>query len=37
MEALIEELPRLRRRFATAPSIDSFMLRGPRRLDLEWL
>ncbi|MEE8164803.1 MAG: cytochrome P450 [Myxococcota bacterium] len=37
IEALLEELPRLRRRSESRESIDSFMLRGPRRLDLEWI
>ncbi len=37
IEALLDELPRLRRSSARFLSIDSFMLRGPRRLDLEWV
>ena len=37
IEALLDELPRLRRTSATRESIDSFMLRGPRRLELEWV
>ena len=35
--ALLDELPRLRRSSSAVESIDSFMLRGPRRLDLEWI
>jgi cytochrome P450 len=35
LEALLEELPRLRRADAPAEPVDSFMLRGPRHLPLE--
>ena len=37
IEGLLDELPRLRRRSAARESIDSFMLRGLQRLDLEWI
>ena len=35
MEALLEELPRLRRADTPVEPVDSFMLRGPRHLPLE--
>ncbi len=37
LEELLDELPKLRRGSARFEIVDLFMLRGPRRLDLEWI
>lgn len=36
LDALLDDLPRLRRRQASVEYVDSFLIRGPGRLDLEW-
>ncbi len=36
IEALLDELPRLRQSSARVENVDSYMIRGPRRLELEW-
>ena len=37
IEALLDELPRLRQSAAKVENVDSYMIRGPRRLELEWV
>ena len=36
LEAIVPELPRLRRRDANVEYVDSFLVRGPRRIELAW-
>ncbi len=37
VEALLDDLPRLRQSSARVENVDSYMIRGPRRLELEWV
>ncbi len=37
IEALLDDLPKMRRSSGNHENVDSFMLRGPRRLELEWI
>ena len=36
LEALVSELPKLRRRSSVIEYVDSFLIRGPHHLELAW-